>query len=89
MKVILGTAHGSNVSGKCSPDKSLIEYQWSREMCLMIKERLDELGIDCIIDILEPIEKSVNYRARLVNSIVRESNDDCIYISIHLKLKSR
>ena len=84
MKVILGTAHGSNVSGKCSPDKSLLEYQWSREMCLMIKERLDELGIDCVIDILEPIEKSVNYRAQLVNKIVRESNDDCIYISVHI-----
>ena len=86
MKVILGTAHGSNVLGKCSPDKSIREYQWSREMCLMIKERLDELGIDCVIDILEPIEKSVNYRARLVNSIVRESNDECIYISIHLNV---
>ena len=84
MKVILGTAHGSNVSGKCSPDKSIIEYQWSREMCLMIKERLDELGIDCVIDILEPYEKSLNYRAQLVNKIVRESNDDCIYISVHL-----
>ncbi len=84
MKVILGTAHGSNVLGKCSPDKSLIEYQWSREMCLMIKERLDALGIDCVIDILEPIEKSLNYRAQLVNKIVSESKDSCIYISIHL-----
>ena len=84
MKVILGTAHGSNVGGKCSPDKSIREYQWSREMCLMIKERLDELNIDCVIDILEPVEKSLNYRAQLVNKIVRESNDDCIYISVHL-----
>jgi N-acetylmuramoyl-L-alanine amidase len=84
MKVILGTAHGSNVGGKCSPDKSIREYQWSREMCLMIKERLDTLNIDCVIDILEPVEKSLNYRAQLVNKIVRESNDDCIYISVHL-----
>ena len=84
MKVILGTAHGSNVGGKCSPDKSIKEYQWSREMCLMIKERLDELNIDCVIDILEPVEKSLNYRAQLVNKIVRESNDDCVYISVHL-----
>ena len=84
MKVILGTAHGSNVGGKCAPDKSIREYIWSREMCLMIKERLDELNIDCVIDILEPVEKSLNYRAQLVNKIVRESNDDCIYISVHL-----
>ena len=84
MKVILGTAHGSNVGGKCSPDKSIREYQWSREMCLMIKERLDELNIDCVIDILEPIEKSLGTRTRLVNAICREANDDCIYISVHL-----
>lgn len=84
MKVILGTAHGSNVGGKCSPDKSIREYQWSREMCLMIKEKLDELGIDCVIDILEPIEKSLGTRTRLVNSICKEAKDDCIYISVHL-----
>ena len=84
MKVILGTAHGSNVGGKCSPDKVLREYQWSREMCKMIKARFDELGIDCVIDILDEVEKSLNYRAQLVNKIVRESNDNCIYVSVHL-----
>ncbi len=84
MKVILGTAHGSNVKGKCSPDKSIREYQWSREMCLMIKERLDELNIDCVIDILEPVEKSLGTRVRLVNAICKESTEDCIYISVHL-----
>ena len=84
MKVILGTAHSSNVKGKRSPDGNLREYQWSREMCIMIKECLDNLGIDCVIDILDDIEKSLNSRIRLVNKIVRESGDECIYISIHL-----
>jgi N-acetylmuramoyl-L-alanine amidase len=88
MKVILGTAHGSNVKGKCSPDKSIREYQWSREMCLMIKERLDELNIDCVIDILEPVEKSLGTRVRLVNAICKESTEDCIYISVHLNAAS-
>lgn len=84
MKVILGTAHGVNIGGKCSPDKKLKEYQWSREMCTMIKSRFDELGIDCVIDILDEVEKSLDYRVQLVNKIVRESNDECIYVSIHL-----
>ena len=84
MKVILGTAHGSNVSGKSSPDGRLKEYQWSREMCKMIKEHLDDFGIDCIIDSLDDIEKSLSSRVRLVNNIVKESNDECIYISIHI-----
>lgn len=84
MKVILGSAHGINVGGKCSPDKSIREYQWSREMCLMIKEKLDELGIDNEIDILDPIEKSLGTRTRLVNNICKEAGTDCIYISVHL-----
>ena len=88
MKVILGTAHGSNVGGKCSPDNRIKEYQWSRDMCSMIKERLDKLNIDCVIDILDPIEKSLKDRVKLVNSICKESNDDCIYVSVHLNAAS-
>ena len=42
MTIILGTAHGSDVGGKCSPDKKLREYQWSREMCMTIKKNLEE-----------------------------------------------
>ena len=84
MKVILGTAHGSNVSGKCSPDKSIREYQWSREMCQMIKERLDDLGIENEIDIMEPEEISLNERVRLVNRICKESKTKCIYVSVHI-----
>lgn len=84
MKVILGTAHGSNTPGKRSPDGVLREYQWSRDMCLLIHEKLIDLGIDCVIDILEPVEKSLTSRVKLVNNIVKESNDDCIYVSIHI-----
>ena len=82
--VILGSAHGSNVSGKCSPDMSIREYIWSREMCVRIKAKLDALGINCIIDSLDPIEKSLNARVKYVNQLVREAGDDCIYVSVHL-----
>ena len=84
MKVILGTAHGSNVSGKCSPDKSIREYQWSREMCQMIKNELDKLGIENEIDSLETIEKSLNERVRKVNQICKNSKDSCVYVSVHI-----
>ena len=53
MKVILGTAHGSNVGGKMSPDGKFREYKWSRQMCRMIKEALIAEGIDSYIDIEE------------------------------------
>lgn len=84
MKIILGTAHGSNTLGKCSPDGKLREYLWSREMCVMVKEELVKNGVDCVIDLLDDYEKSLSSRVKIVNDIVRESDDDCVYISIHL-----
>lgn len=84
MKIILGTAHGINTPGKRSPDEVLREYQWSRDMCLMIQEKLVNMGIDCVIDIIEPHEKSLTSRIKIVNNIVNESDDDCIYVSVHI-----
>lgn len=84
MHVILGTAHGYNVAGKQSPDGKLKEYQWSREMCLMIKNRLLNEGIDCSIDIESDFEKSVTNRISIVNSISKKYNKNCIYVSIHI-----
>lgn len=84
MLIILGTAHGKNVSGKQSPDGLLKEYKWSREICHMIKERLNNEGIDCIIDIEDDIEKSLSERVNIVNNICEKHNNDCIYVSIHI-----
>ena len=30
LTVILDNGHGANTPGKCSPDKSLLEYKWAR-----------------------------------------------------------
>ena len=72
MHVIIGTAHGENVSGKQSPDGKLREYKWSREICSMIKEKLLNEGIDCSIDIEEPNEKSLTERINIVNTISKK-----------------
>lgn len=84
MIVILGTAHGSNVSGKQSPDGKLKEYKWSRNMCKRIQEKLCMYGIESIIDIEEDTEKSVTARVNLVNQLCDKYDNDCIYISIHV-----
>ena len=86
MVVILGTAHGSNVKGKRSPDGRLLEYRWSREMCYMTKDQLEEIGIKAIIDIEDDIEQSLAKRVNIVNQICKENGgaSNCIYVSIHL-----
>ena len=38
--IILGTAHGSNVPGKRSPDGKFREYKVSREVINLLKPRL-------------------------------------------------
>ena len=39
--VILDNGHGDNTKGKCSPDKRLLEWDWTRE----ISSRLHNLLI--------------------------------------------
>ena len=38
--IILGTAHLKSTPGKCSPDKRLKEYEYSRKVCKKVKEAL-------------------------------------------------
>lgn len=49
--VILGTAHGINTPGKCSPDKKFREYKFSREVINILKPKLETLGLTVYIDI--------------------------------------
>lgn len=57
-------------------------------MCIKIKEKLDELNVNCVIDSLDPIEKSLNSRVKHVNELVKGSKDDCIYVSVHVNAAS-
>ena len=82
--IILGTAHGADVAGKCSPDKSLREYQWSREICTKVQKKLQDDGYRCVIDSLDTNEIGLSNRAQIVNnycSYFKPSN--CVYLSIH------
>ena len=51
--VILGTAHGVNTPGKCSPDKKFREYKFSREVINDLKPKLEALGLKVYIDITQ------------------------------------
>lgn len=84
--VILGTAHGSNVPGKCSPDMRFREYQHSREICRLLQGELTARGVRSVIDIPDETEPSLAYRTDLVNKIVAKNGgkDNCIYVSIHV-----
>lgn len=85
--VILDNGHGKNTKGKCSPDKTLYEWSWCREIVCRIYERLLMEGIDA--HILVPEEKDVELaeRVRREKTITRQAKNagkETILISVHL-----
>lgn len=86
--IILGTAHLKSTPGKCSPDKRLREYEYSRKLCKAIKQALLEKGYTVYIDIEADDLKmtssqELSYRCKIVNNL-QKKHKNCIYISIHV-----
>ena len=69
--VILGTAHGINTPGKCSPDKKFREYKFSREVINILKPKLEALGLTVYIDIPQD-EVPAFYQIADFSAIIRE-----------------
>lgn len=86
--IILGTAHLKSTPGKCSPDKRLKEYEYSRKVCKKVKEALNKLGYTVFIDIEQDdlnlkSSQELVYRCNIVNNLQKKYKN-CIYISIHV-----
>lgn len=85
MVVILGTAHDEFTKGKQSPDGTLKEWLYSREICKRVKEQLMARGIVTLIDVEGNNEVSLQNRCNIVNrNCDKFGKDNCIYISIHV-----
>ena len=85
--VILDAGHGSNTPGKCSPDKSLYEWSWNREIVAMLCERLYGLNVKTVILVPEEHDVPLKERVRRVNTIVHDAkieNKEVLLISIHI-----
>lgn len=81
--VLIDNGHGYNTPGKCSPDKKLLEYKWTREIAKGVKMQLDELGIQSILIVPEEYDVSLSERVKRVNQIYKE-NKNVFLISIHI-----
>lgn len=97
--IILGTAHLVTTPGKCSPDKSLCEYQYSRSRINGIAVKLKKLGYNVVIDMVDSHpnasikssspkteqSRELQYRCKVVNDLCkRYGNSNCIYVSLHV-----
>ena len=88
--VILGTAHGSNVPGKCSPDGRFREYRFSREVVRALTPRLEAIGLTVFVDMASdevptPQGTELALRCKYVNDICgKYGKERCVYVSIHV-----
>ena len=86
--VILDAGHGNNTPGKCSPDKSLYEWQFNREIVAMLCERLYGIEhVQTVILVPEEHDVPLKERVRRVNTIVHDAkieNKEVLLISIHI-----
>ena len=87
--VILGTAHGVNVAGKRSPDGAFREYRYSRDICRLVKKKLEAIGYMVVVDWPNdevPAQQTdeLMLRANIVNDICQAyGKGNCVYVSIH------
>ena len=85
--VILDNGHGENSKGKCSPDKRLYEWEWTREIACRLHNLLLENDIDVQLLVPEDKDISLSERVKREKKITKEANkagkETCL-ISIHI-----
>lgn len=85
MKILIDNGHGVNTAGKCSPDKSLREYAYTRIIAKMLVERLTKAGYDAQRLVTEETDVSLGERCRRANAICdKYGTSNCLFISIHV-----
>lgn len=84
MKILIDNGHGSNTAGKHSPDKSLLEYKWAREIATRLVAKLKAEGFDAERIVPEENDISLTERCRRVNAwCTKLGAANVILISIH------
>ena len=84
MKILIDNGHGSNTTGKRSPDGRFLEYKYTREIATAVVQHLQYRGYDA--QLLTPEEYDVSLRARVerVNTWCRQlGRRNVCLVSIH------
>lgn len=86
--LLLDNGHGDPplTGGKCSPDKSILEYYWARDMVQRIARKARAAGIPVEIIVPETSDINLKTRTNRVNAICRAKggSKNCVLISVHI-----
>lgn len=83
MKILIDNGHGETTAGKCSPDKRLKEWTYTREIADMVVTDLHKRGIDAERIVKEDTDVSLSERCKRANSIYKKTGKKAILLSIH------
>lgn len=81
--IILDPAHGVDVPGKCSPDKTHYEWKWSRERCKDLELILKSYGFKVFYTSHQETEIGLSKRKENANSIETSSKEIKLLLSLH------
>lgn len=80
MKILVDNGHGVDTKGKRSPDGTLLEYKWAREVARMVCDLLQAEGYDA--SLLVPEEKDIALATRCARANKFDKRNT-ILVSIH------
>lgn len=84
MKIIIDNGHGVETKGKRSPDGSLREYSYTREIARRIVQALTAEGFDAERIVTEEEDISLRERCRRVNALCRSlGSKNVLLVSVH------
>lgn len=79
--ILIDNGHGKETPGKCSPDGSLLEYKWCREVACMVCDILQAEGYDARLLVPETRDVSLDDRVARAN---RFDKNKSVLVSIHV-----
>lgn len=83
MKVLIDNGHGINTPGKCSPDKRLMEWSYTREIADRVVTGLCSAGIDAERIVKEETDIPLSERCRRANAVYKATGKKAVLVSIH------
>lgn len=84
--ILIDNGHGNDTAGKCSPDKKIMEWQYTRELVAAINDRLSSnSNYNVILITPEDNDIPLSERVKRINKYCKQYGpENCIMISIHL-----
>lgn len=81
MIILIDNGHGAETKGKRSPDGTLLEYKWAREVACMVCDLLQADGYDARLLVPETRDVPLADRCRRANGYDKRNT---ILVSIHV-----